>query len=173
VLAVGLLAALDRLDGIGWARHWPLAFLPLSVFLLFRSDPGSWPLSHTQTLVQSLADPEVLQHRVFALLPAALGMFEWLVRTGRLAAEPWARVFPLLVAAGGGLLLAHAHPLVHVKEAYLMEITHLPLGAFAVLAGWARWLELRLPAREGRIPGRLWPPALIAIGLLLVLYREG
>jgi putative copper resistance protein D len=115
----------------------------------------------------------VLQHRVFALLPATLGIFEWLVRTGRLAAEPWARVFPLLIAAGGGLLLAHAHPLVHVKEAYLMEITHLPLGALAVLAGWARWLELRLPAREGQIPGRLWPPALIAIGLLLVFYREG
>jgi len=90
-----------------------------------------------------------------------------------LAAEPWARVFPLLVAAGGALLLAHAHPLVHVKEAYLMEITHLPLGALAVLAGWARWLDLRLPARAGRIAGRLWPPALIAIGLLLVFYREG
>jgi putative copper resistance protein D len=173
VLGVGLLAALDRLAGIGWARHWPLAFLPLSVFLLFRSDPGSWPLSETESLIDGLRDPEVLQHRVFALLPAALGIFEWLVRTGRLAAEPWSRVFPLLVAAGGGLLLAHAHPLVHVKEAYLMEITHLPLGALAVLAGWARWLELRLPGREGRIPGRLWPPALIAIGLLLVLYREG
>ena len=173
VLAVGLLAALDRLAGIPWARHWPLAFLPLTVFLFFRSDPGSWPLSETKTFVEGLTDPEVLQHRVFALLPAALGIFEWLVRTGRLAAEPWARVFPLLIAAGGGLLLAHAHPLVHVKEAYLMEITHLPLGALAVLAGWARWLELRLPAREGQIPGRLWPPALIAIGLLLVFYREG
>jgi putative copper resistance protein D len=173
VLGVGLLAALDRLAGLRWARHWPLAFLPLSMFLLFRSDPGSWPLSETQTFMAGLTDPEVLQHRVLALLPAALGIFEWLVRSGRLAAKPWARVFPLLVAAGGGLLLAHAHPLVHVKEAYLMEITHLPLGALAVLAGWARWLELRLPAREGRIPGRLWPPALIAIGLLLVLYREG
>ena len=173
LLAVGLLAALDRLAGIGWARHWPLAFLPLTVFLLFRSDPGSWPLSETETFVEGLTDPEVLQHRVFALLPAALGIFEWLVRTGRLAARPWARVFPLLVAAGGGLLLAHAHPLVHVKEAYLMEITHLPLGALAVLAGWARWLELRLPAREGRIPGRLWPPALLAIGVLLIFYREG
>lgn len=173
VLGLGLLAVLDRLAGIGWARHWPLAFLPLSVFLLFRSDPGSWPLSETETLIDGLTDPEVLQHRVFALLPSALGLFEWLVRTGRLAAEPWARVFPLLVAVGGGLLLAHAHPLVHVKEAYLMEITHLPLGALAVVAGWARWLELRLPAREGRIPGRIWPPALVAIGLLLVLYREG
>ena len=50
VLGLGLLAALDRLAGIGWARHWPLAFLPLSVFLLFRSDPGSWPLSETGDL---------------------------------------------------------------------------------------------------------------------------
>jgi len=43
VLAMGLLAILNRL-GVGWARHWPLVFLGLAVFLLLRNDPGSWPL---------------------------------------------------------------------------------------------------------------------------------
>ena len=41
-----------------------------------------------------------------------------------------------------------------MKEAYLMEMTHLPLGLLAVLIGWARWLELRLPARERRIAAK-------------------
>lgn len=77
------------------------------------------------------------------------------------------------MAVGGGLLLAHAHPLVGVKESYLMEVTHLPLGLLGVLIGWTRWLELRLPAADRRIPARIWPPALALVGLLLVLYREG
>ena len=53
-----------------------------------------------------------------------------------------------------------------------MEVTHLPLGLLGVLIGWTRWLELRLPAADRRIPGRIWPPALALVGLLLVLYRE-
>ena len=42
-LAVGLLALLNR-AGVRWARHWPLLFLGLAVFLFFRSDPETWPL---------------------------------------------------------------------------------------------------------------------------------
>jgi copper resistance protein D len=173
VLLVGILAALHRLAGAAWARHWPLLFLTLSAFLLLRSDPNAWPLSPTQTFWSSLVDPEVLQHRALALLPAALGIFEWLILERRLVAPGWARVVPLLMAVGGGLLLAHAHPLVRVKEAYLMEVTHLPLGLLAVLIGWTRWLELRLPAAERRLPARIWPPAIMLVGLLLLLYREG
>jgi putative copper resistance protein D len=131
VLLIGLLAALHRLGGIGWARHWPLVFLGLSAFLLFRSDPNAWPLSATQTFLGSLTDPEIVQHRVLALLPAALGLIEWLIQERRLAAPGWARAIPLLIAVGGGLVLAHAHPLIRMKEAYLMEVTHLPLGLLA------------------------------------------
>jgi putative copper resistance protein D len=173
VLVMGVLAALHRLAGIHWARHWPLVFLALSAFLLLRSDPNAWPLSATQTFVDGLRDPEVLQHRLLALVPAALGVLEWLIQERRVAAPGWARVLPLLFAVGGGLLLAHAHPLVRVKEAYLMEVTHLPLGLLGVLIGWARWLELRLPAADRRIPAQIWPPALALVGLLLLLYREG
>jgi putative copper resistance protein D len=53
-----------------------------------------------------------------------------------------------------------------------MELTHLPLGLVALLAGWARWLEVRLPAAQRSWSGRLWAPALIVFGVLLVLYRE-
>jgi copper resistance protein D len=52
-----------------------------------------------------------------------------------------------------------------------MELSHLPLGLLSLLAGWSRWLELRLPPGSG-VAGRLWGPALAAFGLLLIFYRE-
>jgi copper resistance protein D len=101
------------------------------------------------------------------------GIFEWRVRTGRLPSRPWALVFPSLCVVGGTLLLAHAHTTADVRSAHLMEVTHLPLGVLAIGAGAMRWLELRLPAGEGRVPGRLWAPGLALMGVVLLFYREG
>lgn len=81
-------------------------------------------------------------------------------------------VFPLVCVAGGGLLLAHSHSSLDLKEEFLTEITHVPLGLLGMLAGWARWLELRLPPADARVPRWLWALALVAVGVLLVLYRE-
>jgi hypothetical protein len=38
--------------------------------------------------------------------------------------------------------------------------------------GWARWTELRLP-QSGAAPGWIWRFCFIAVGLLLLFYREG
>ena len=119
----------------------------------------------TRGFLDGLTDAEIVQHRLLALLPAALGVLEWLIQTGRLRDTGWARAIALMMAVGGGLLLAHAHPLVRVKESYLMEVTHLPLGLLAVLIGWARWLELRLPPGDGHVAARVWPPAMALVGL--------
>ena len=116
--------------------------------------------------------PEVLQHRVFVLLVVAFGVFEWLVRTDRLRVPGAALIFPLLCAVGGGLLLTHSHAGLNLKEEFLIEVTHVPLGMLAMTAGWGRWLELRLPAPTGRLPGRIWPLAFTLVGVVLVFYRE-
>ncbi|HEX3989595.1 MAG TPA: CopD family protein, partial [Acetobacteraceae bacterium] len=63
VVAIGLLALLNQ-AGVGWAKHWPLLFILLGVFLFFRSDPEVWPLGDIGFFA-SLRDIEVLQHRVF------------------------------------------------------------------------------------------------------------
>jgi putative copper resistance protein D len=169
VLTMGLLAALERL-GVRAARHWPLVFLGLAGFLFLRNDPRAWPLGPAG-FWESLALPDVLQHRAFVVLIVAFAVFEWTVRTGRLPARPWGHVFPLLCAVGGGLLLTHSHAMFNLKEEFLTEVTHAPLGILGAFAGWARWLELRLPG-AGRGPGWLWTACLIAVGLLLVVYRE-
>jgi copper resistance protein D len=173
VLTMGLLAFLARTKHFPWARNWPLIFLGLSAFLFLRSDPETWPLGPNGFWV-TLQDPEVLLHRIFALLVIALAIFEWRVQTGRVATERARLVFPALVAAASALLLTHSHSLGNIKEEVLAELSHAPLAVFGIVAGWSRWLELRLPA-ENKVRDRmawLWPTCLVLIGLLLLNYRE-
>jgi putative copper resistance protein D len=174
VLAIGVLSLLNA-AGLRLARHWPLLFLGLAVFLFLRSDPEVWPLGDIGFFA-SLRDVEVLQHRVFVVLIAAFAIFEWRVRTSH-NVKPWARLlFPLLCAGGGVLLLTHSHAIANVKEQLLIELTHTPLALAGIVAGWARWLELRLdPATSPaawRIAHWLWPVCFILVGLMLLNYRE-
>ena len=174
VLAIGLLSLLNQV-GLRWARHWPLIFLVLAGFLFLRSDPEVWPLGDIGFFA-SFRDIEVLQHRIFVVLIAAFGIFEWRVRTDR-SVGPRARlVFPLLCAGGGALLLTHSHAIANLKDQLLIELTHTPLALAGIVAGWARWLELRLdPATNPvahRIAGWLWPICFLFVGLLLLNYRE-
>jgi putative copper resistance protein D len=56
----------------------------------------------------------------------------------------------------------------------LVLMNHAALALFGVTAGWARWLELRLPKEEGerRFAGYVWPVALMLVGMVLLDYRE-
>jgi len=173
VLSIGFLALLAQAGHASWARNWPLIFLALSVFLIIRSDPETWPLGPNGFWV-TFTDPEVLVHRIFALLVVALAIFEWRVQTGRVASGGARLVFPLLVAAASALLLTHSHSLGNIKEEVLAELSHAPLATLGVIAGWSRWLELRLPSknRTRHVMARLWPVCFVLIGLLLLNYRE-
>jgi putative copper resistance protein D len=169
VVLMGLLAIAEHL-GLRAARHWPLVFLGLATFLFIRNDPKAWPLGPTG-FWESLTLPDVLQHRIFVLLVVAFGVFEWAVRTGRLAPRPWGYVFPLLCAVGGGLLLTHSHAMFNLKQEFLTEVTHAPIGILGAFAGWGRWLELRLPETSRRA-GWLWTLCFTAVGAVLLVYRE-
>jgi copper resistance protein D len=174
VIAVGLLALLNR-AGLRWARHWPLAFLGLAVFLFFRSDPETWPMGDIGFL-ESFRDVEVLQHRFFVLLIVVFTYFEWRVRAGNWQRRCAPLVFPLLCAAGGTMLLTHSHAIANVKDQLLVELTHTPLALAGIAAGWGRWLEIRLNPRENpiawQIAGWVWPVCILFCGLLLLGYRE-
>jgi putative copper resistance protein D len=171
VAIVGLLATLAQSGIARWARHWPLAFIGLAVFLFLRADPENWPLG-PRSFWQSFAVAEVLQHRIFVLLIVAFAGFEWSVRTGRITSRFAAAVFPAVCATSGALLLTHSHPLSNSKEALLVELSHIPLAIFAVIAGWSRRLELSLPASQQRIPAWIWPICFVLIGVVLLNYRE-
>jgi len=171
LLTISLLALAERSGRAPWARHWPLMFLLMAVMLFIRSDPESWPLGPLPFWERFL-DPETAQHRLVMMLLVPFGIFEWQVRTGRLKAE-WARlIFPSLCALGGTLLLAHTHSLTDVKQSYLIEITHLPMGACGILAGWGRWLEIRGRGWPAKMGSWVWPICFTLIALLLIDYRE-
>jgi copper resistance protein D len=171
VLAIGLLALLDRTGKAPWARNWPLLFLLLGGFLWFKADPEVWPLGDVGFWA-SLRDPEVVQHRLFVLLIAGFAVFEWRVRTGRIRSPRAALVFPLVVALGAALLLTHSHALSNIKEQLLIELSHVPLALAGMTAGAARWLELRLDGPGRRVAGWVWPAAFVVVGAILLAYRE-
>jgi copper resistance protein D len=171
VFLMGVLALLDRAGWVRWARHWPLLFLGLAAFLFVRNDPRAWPLGPAG-FWESMVLPDVLQHRLVVVLVIALAVFEWMVRAGRLTRPGGRLVFPLLCAAGGGLLLTHSHAMFNLKSEFLTEVSHAPMGLFGVIMAWGRWLEVRLPRADARIPGWIWAGAMTIIGLILLVYRE-
>ena len=171
VVLMGLAGLAQKSGRARWARHWPLLFLLLATFLLLRADPEVWPMGSIGP-IESLRDPEVVQHRLFVVLIVAFALFEWRVRTGRIASRRLPRVFPVVTAIGGMLLLLHSHAVGDVKEQLLIEYSHLPIAVLGVAAGCARWLELAAPDDEGRIAGWVWPIAFVLVGLLLLNYRE-
>lgn len=171
VLLIGIAATLERTGRVPAARHWPLLFLGLAAFLFFRADPEVWPMG-SLGLIESLKDPEVVQHRIFVVMIVAFAFFEWGVRTGRLARTSMKLVFPAISVIGGTLLLTHSHALANVKEQLLIELSHLPMGVLGIVAGWTRYLQIKAPADEGRWAGWVWPVCFAAVGLLLLVYRE-
>ncbi len=175
VVVIGLLALANQ-AGVRAARHWPLVFLGLALFLFLRSDPEVWPLGE-QGFFVSFRDVEVLQHRVFVVLIVAFAIFEWRVRNNVGEARGWTRrhgalVFPIVTFLGGVLLLTHSHAIANVKDQLLIEITHTPIALASIAAGAARWLELRLVPPASRIAGWVWPACFIFIGAMLMFYRE-
>jgi putative copper resistance protein D len=172
VLAAGLLALLSRFPGMRWARFWPLTFAGLSVFILLRADPESWPLG-PRPFWASFSAPDVLLHRAAALLILCFAAFECAVQAGKLRARWAPMIFPGMCALGAAVLLTHNHGSSDGTEDLLASLSHTPIALLGATSGWARWLELRLPrSRDSRIAGFLWPLFLAAAGLILLNYRE-
>ena len=173
VLAMGVLAVLARTNWFPWARNWPLLFAGLAVFLFFRADADTWPLGH-RSFWESWLNPEDLQHRLFVVLILVFAFYEWRVQTGRVTRQIPALVFPAVCLFGGAALLTHSHSFGNVKEELFAELSHLPIAILGVLAGWSRWLEIRLPTNDRAKPALawIWPVCFVLVGAILLNYKE-
>jgi len=171
VLSMGLLALLARTGKAPWAEYWPLLLIGIAIFIFLQADTECWPVGW-KSFGACWADPEVFQHRLAALVCVGFAVFELRVRQRRRGGGGMALVFPLMCAAGGAVLLTHQHAITNVKENLLVELSHVPMGVIAVFAGWARWLELRLPEEDRTIPSWIWPACFVLIGAGLLNYRE-
>jgi copper resistance protein D len=171
VLLVGLLAATAQTRRFRGARYWPVLLIGLAGFIFLRADPEGWPLG-PDSLWESIQDGGVLQHKAFALLLVIFAISELRVQLGKTRLPAAAYVFPAICALGGALLLTHSHVLNNIKEQLLVEWSHTPIAIAAVVAGWSRWLQVRLPKGEGMFASRIWPACFVAIGAVLLNYRE-
>jgi copper resistance protein D len=176
ILVLGVAAwAAARFPAMRWARVWPLGFVGIATFAFIRSDTENWPLGPV-SFWKSFSDPEVALHRVLFFLVAAYGFFEWGVQTGRLRSRKAAYVFPVVMAGAGAALLLHSHALGNIKNELLIEMSHTAFGIFAIIGGWARFVQVRLPESEGgwlhRVAAQVWPLCLVIIGCVLLNYRE-
>ena len=173
VFLMGILALLSRSRYFSWAKIWPLAFLLLAVFLFFRADPENWPMG-PNGFWESFAVTDVLQHRMAVVLIVIFAIFQYRVETKRVKSMAATLVFPGVCAIGGVVLLTHTHALSNVKEELLAELSHTPLAVLGIVAGWSRWLELRLP-EENQVRKYLawvWPVCFVLVGLILIDYHE-
>jgi len=171
VLAMGLLALLARTGRAPWAEYWPLLLIGIAIFIFLQADTECWPVGW-KSFGACWADPEVFQHRMAALVCVGFAIFELRVRQRKRDGGGMALVFPLMCAIGAAVLLTHSHAITNVKENLLVELSHVPMGIIAVFAGWARWLELRLPEKDRAIPSWIWPLCFVLIGAGLLNYRE-
>jgi len=172
VLAMGILAVLARTGRAPWAEYWPLLMIGIAIFIFLRGDPECWPLG-PKSFWTTWADPEIFQHRAAAIVCVAFAIFELRVRRNPSQGGVLPLIFPLLCAVGAALLLTHSHGSTNVREETMAELSHTPMAVIGVIAGWSRWLELRLPSSKDRAYASwIWPVCFVLIGMGLLNYRE-
>lgn len=175
LLAMAAVALLSYDRRFRWARYWPLGFIGLGFFLFFRNDPQAWPLGPQGFWESTFGDGEVMQHRITTLSTFAMGTLELRARREN-AVSNLSYVFPVLMAVGAIILFAHGHAGFEPKSEYLIRATHNAIGSLAVIMACGRWLELRLAQaghkKESRIAGVVCCSAMLAVGIILLFYRE-
>jgi len=159
-------------SGFEYFKYWPLGFVMLGIFLFFRSDAETWPLGPIGFWESTFNNGEVLQHRIATLLVFVLGIMELTARISKNPTSKLPKVFPLLAAFGGLMLLTHSHVGFQPKSAFLIQVGHTMMGIFSLILASGRWLELKLDKPGKDIAGFISVAALFQIGIILMFYRE-
>ena len=169
VIAMALLAMLDLLVQVKWARCWPLLFVAFSILIFVFSNPDHWPLGFIG-FSDSLQSTEVVQHWLAAFVVFGLGWFEWQTRQSMFHQKMTKFIFPSLCIVGGIILLTHSHSISALKTDFLAQSTHVSMGFLGVVMGCARWLELRLPHPYARLAGVVSVGSMMLVGCILLFY---
>ena len=164
-------------------RRWPavkyalpMCFILSGVFVLVWSDTELWPFGHREWLEALRHNREVLQHKVFAVLLLGLGGTEWQRARGVLKAGWSGWVFPVLAIGGSLLVLFHEHEggmhgPDHMAVMTRIQSQHLSFAVAGIGVGLLKGLA-EVKTRIQAVLSKAWPPLLIALGLLLMLYQE-
>src|SRR5579863_3006392 len=163
-----------RLPAVRYA--WPVCFLLSGLFVLVYSDTELWPFGPKPWIQGTITNPEVIQHKVFAVLLLGLGLVEMLRAQERLKAVWAAWVFPVLAVAGSVLLLFHSHNAGmhgenHMAVMARIQAEHLSYAATGFGIGLTKGLA-EVKTRWHTVFAKLWPTLMIVLGVLLMFYTE-
>jgi len=155
---------------------WPASFLLAGIFLFVWSDTELWPFGHRQWLEALQNNPEVLQHKTFAILLLGLGAIEWQRARGVLRSAWSAWIFPAIAIAGSVILIFHQHEGGMVGEHHMetmarIQSEHLSYTVTGLGIGVAKGLS-EMKTRFLTVFGRIWPILMLILGILLMFYRE-
>ena len=182
VILVGLteLRSAIGLSALVWLRFLaPIGLLGFGVYLMICSDHVAWPigpLSLAETL--SGGNPEMLQHKLYAVLLLLVGMIELLRQMGRLTHVLWRLPLPAFAIIGGLMLFLHSHG--DHPAAHWIFINHSIMGVLALTAA-SCWLvsQYKGPAEaKAEIRGTkstwmvTWAGCILLIGGQLLIYSE-
>ena len=176
-IAGGVLLLLASL--IAWEtrrpRAWPWSALSSAIWIAFglylipTSDPESWPWGPGR-FVQIFGDPDVLQHKLPALIPIVFGVAGILRLRGMLGRRGWTYTIAALAVLGGGALFFHFHDSrFHLDAIYLQHAT---MGSTAVALGVALLVAGRRHADRAWLLRWVWPACIPLLGLVLLVYSE-
>ncbi len=176
VLVLGLCwlgQATSRRFGPAFARTWPLVLIPFGGLISAIADPEVWIL-RTISIREVFSNPQILEHQIGAALVFVFAFLGLRDRKRWAELRPLGYAFPILVIAGSLMLLGHAHSNLGVSEelSSLINMEHAVIGGLGLLAGTARWLQIR--GLAGKAAFRwLWPGLIVALGVFMAFfYRE-
>jgi putative copper resistance protein D len=154
-------------------RGWPLLLIPFALFVAVASDPEVWWYREVSP-AQVLRDPQLLEHQLGAVMILILAWLGWRHHARTDNRGPMRYALPIVLTAGGILLLGHAHSTLTTTEELLnmINVQHAIFGAFIIVAGTVNWLGMRglFPRRVGNL---IWPCMVIGLGLFMAFcYRE-
>ena len=155
---------------------WPSCFLLSGLFLLAFSDTELWPFGPQSWWYGLTHNPEDLQHKTFAVILLALGIFE-VQRARGMFKSVWAGwLFPVLACCGSVMLLFHEHhsgmhDAEHMTAMARIQAEHFNFAATGFGIGVFRGLS-EVPTRWQVMFARLWPLLMTLLGVLLMLYHE-
>jgi putative copper resistance protein D len=155
---------------------WPVCFFLSGLFVLVYSDTELWPFGPKSWIQGTITNPEVIQHKIFALLLLGLGLVEMGRARERLKAIWAAWVFPVLAVAGSVLLLFHSHHAGmrgtnHMAIMARIHAEHLSYAATGFGIGLTKGLA-EVSTKWQTVFAKLWPTLMIVLGVLLMFYTE-
>lgn len=172
ILAQGILT--KRFPSLAYA--WPACFLLSGLFVLVYSDTELWPFGPKPWIQGTITNPEVIQHKLFAVLLLVVGLIET-VRVRKSLKSVWlGLVFPVLALAGSVLLLFHSHSTGmrganHMAIMARIEAEHLSYSVTGMCIGFAKGLS-ELATKWQFVFARTWPILMVVLGVLLMNYVE-